>query len=245
MIKQPNRTCITSIQFEAEGDVITADSDGFISVYSVDAEGMYFIRMEFEAHMKDIGCLYMLPDGTLLSGGEKDRKIAAWDSLQNYKHIADTKLPESAGGIRTIFPQRPGRDDGNIYVGTTKNNIVEGSLQRRFNEVIFGHGRQLWGLAVHPEDELFATAGMDKTIVLWRKHKLIWMVGVDFECISLAFHPFGNALAVGTTAGHLLILSVESGETAATVRVCAAPLNCIAFNQGRCLLICFGIRWNL
>lgn len=170
--------------------------------------------------------------GTLLSGGEKDRKIAAWDSLQNYKHIADTKLPESAGGIRTIFPQRPGRDDGNIYVGTTKNNIVEGSLQRRFNEVIFGHGRQLFGLAVHPEDELFATAGMDKTIVLWRKHKLIWTVGVDFECISLAFHPFGNALAVGTTAGHLLVLNVESGEITATVRVCAAPLNCIAFNQG-------------
>lgn len=106
MIKQPNRTCITSVQFEPEGDVITADSDGFISIYSVDAEGMYFIRMEFEAHMKDIGCLYMLPDGTLLSGGEKDRKIAAWDSLQNYKHIADTKLPESAGGIRTIYPQR-------------------------------------------------------------------------------------------------------------------------------------------
>lgn len=232
MIKQPNRTCITSVQFEPEGDVITADSDGFISIYSVDAEGLYFIRMEFEAHMKDIGCLYMLPDGTLLSGGEKDRKIAAWDSLQNYKHISDTKLSESAGGVRTIYPQRPGRDDGNIYVGTTKNNIVEGSLQRRFNEVIFGHGRQLWGLAVHPEDDIFATAGMDKTIVLWRKHKLIWSVSVDFECISLAFHPFGNALAVGTTAGHLLILSVESGETEATVRVCAAPINCIAYNQG-------------
>lgn len=161
MIKQPNRTCVTSIQFEPEGDVITADSDGFISVYSVDAEGMYFIRMEFEAHMKDIGCLYMLPDGTLLSGGEKDRKIAAWDSLQNYKHISDTKLPEVAGGIRTIYPQRPGRDDGNIYVGTTKNNIVEGSMQRRFNEVIFGHGRLLFGLGKHEHVFSIQSQGSD------------------------------------------------------------------------------------
>ena len=88
------------------------------------------------------------------------------------------QLPENSGGVRTIYPQRPGRNDGNIYVGTTRNNILEGSLQRRFNQVIFGHGRQLWGLAAHPEDELFATAGHDKNIALWRRHKLIWTSSV-------------------------------------------------------------------
>lgn len=86
--------------------------------------------------------------------------------------------------------------------------------------------------AAHPEDELFATAGMDKAIILWRKQKLIWNVAVEFECISLAFHPYGSALVVGTTAGNLLVLSVESGEVLSTVRVCAAALNCMAFNQG-------------
>lgn len=34
----------------------------------------------------------MLSEGTLLSGGERDRKIAAWDSLQNYKKITDIKV---------------------------------------------------------------------------------------------------------------------------------------------------------
>ena len=48
--------------------------------------------MEFEAHTKGISCLVMLSEGTLLSGGEKDRKIAAWDSLQNYKRITDIKV---------------------------------------------------------------------------------------------------------------------------------------------------------
>jgi WD40 repeat protein len=90
---QPSRTHVTSIQFEQDGDVVTADSDGFITVYSVDADGAYFIRMEFEAHNKGISSLVMLSEGTLLSGGEKDRKIAAWDSLQNYKRITDTKVP--------------------------------------------------------------------------------------------------------------------------------------------------------
>lgn len=37
----------------------------------------------------------MLPEGTLLSGGEKDRKIIAWDSLQNYNKITETKVRDS------------------------------------------------------------------------------------------------------------------------------------------------------
>lgn len=232
IIKQPSRTHVTSVQFEPDGDVITADSDGFITIYSVDADGAYFIRMEFEAHSKGISCLVMLSEGTLLSGGEKDRKVAAWDSLQNYKRITDTKLPEAAGGVRTIYPQRPGRNDGNIYVGTTRNNIVEGSLQRRFNQVVFGHGRQLWGLAVHPEEEIFATAGFDKNVALWRKQKLLWTSNSGYECISLAFHPFGSALAVGSTEGHMLVLSAENGATMITLRVCGSPINCIGYNQG-------------
>ncbi|KAI4460973.1 wd-40 repeat protein [Holotrichia oblita] len=228
----PSRTLVTSLQFEQDGDVITADSDGFITIYSVDSDGAYFVRMEFEAHNKGVSSLVMLSEGTLLSGGEKDRKIAAWDSLQNYKRITDTKLPEAAGGVRSIYPQRPGRNDGNIYVGTTKNNILEGSLQRRFNQVVFGHGRQLWGLAVHPDDELFATAGHDKNIALWRKNKLLWTTQVGYECISLCFHPFGIALAAGSTEGHLIILNAESGAVGATVRVCGSPLNCVGYNPG-------------
>lgn len=232
IIKPPSRTHVTSVQFEPDGDVITADSDGFITVYSVDSDGAYFVRMEFEAHNKGISCLVMLSEGTLLSGGEKDRKIAAWDSLQNYKRITDTKLPESAGGVRTIYPQRPGRNDGNIYVGTTRNNILEGSLQRRFTQVVFGHGRQLWGLAVHPEEEIFATAGHDKNIALWKKQKLLWTVHVGYECISLAFHPFGAALAAGSTEGHLIVLNADNGAVMLTLRICGSPLNCLGFNQG-------------
>ncbi|XP_062700192.1 echinoderm microtubule-associated protein-like CG42247 isoform X2 [Aedes albopictus] len=231
IIKPPSRTFVTCVQFEPDGDVITADSDGFITIYSVDADGAYFVRMEFEAHNKAIACLVMLSEGTLISGGEKDRKIAAWDSLQNYKRITDIKLPESAGGVRSIYPQRPGRNDGNIYVGTTRNNILEGSLQRRFNQVIFGHGKQLWALAAHPDDEVFATGGHDKYVALWRRHKLIWTSSVGYEIISLAFHPYGAALAAGSSEGHLVVINAENGATMLTIRVCGSPLNCVEFNQ--------------
>lgn len=83
---------MTALQFEQDGDVVTADADGFITVYSVDADGAYFVRLEFEAHNKGVSSLVMLSEGTLLSGGEKDRRIIAWDSLQNYKKITETKV---------------------------------------------------------------------------------------------------------------------------------------------------------
>lgn len=51
--------------------------------------------------------------------------------------------------------------------------------------MVFGHGRQLWGLAVHPDDELFATAGHDKNIALWRKHKLIWQTQVSYLTVII------------------------------------------------------------
>lgn len=44
----------------------------------------------------------MLSEGTLLSGGDKDRKIAAWDSLQNYKRITDTKVSNDISIIITL-----------------------------------------------------------------------------------------------------------------------------------------------
>lgn len=101
IIKAPSRTHVTSIQFEPDGDVVTADNDGYITVYSVDADGAYFVRTEFEAHNKGISCLVMLSEGTLLSGGEKDRRIIAWDSLQNYKRITETKV-SSRGNYKII-----------------------------------------------------------------------------------------------------------------------------------------------
>lgn len=49
---QPSRTHVTALQFEQDGDVVTADSDGFITIYSVDSDGAYFVRMEFEVSIQ-------------------------------------------------------------------------------------------------------------------------------------------------------------------------------------------------
>lgn len=99
-------------------------------------------------------------------------------------------------------------------------------------KVLFGHSRQLWGLAVHPDDELFATGGQDKMVALWRRSKMLWCVQIAYECVSLCFHPFGVALAAGSSEGYLVILNAENGGPVASVRVCGSPLNCVGYNPG-------------
>lgn len=54
---------------------------------------------------------------------------------------------------------------------------------------------------------------------------------MGYECISLAFHPFGSALAAGSSEGHLIVINAETGSTMLTLRVCGSPLNCLEYNQ--------------
>lgn len=46
------------------------------------------------------------------------------------------QLPDSAGYIRTLVPVSESDADGSLYIGTTKNFVLEGSLQHKFKFVI-------------------------------------------------------------------------------------------------------------
>lgn len=87
IIKQPSRTHVTSVQFEPDGDVITADTDGFITIYSVDADGAYFIRMEFEAHSKGISSLVMLSEGKYTKYFKSDTYTSFLRSMRDFFQI--------------------------------------------------------------------------------------------------------------------------------------------------------------
>ena len=73
------------------------------------------------------------------------------------------RFPESLGSIRTLVCQS--KTDVNLYVGTTANCILEGSVARKFSVAVWGHARRLDAIAVHPDEFSFVTAGHDKVIV--------------------------------------------------------------------------------
>ncbi|XP_071537716.1 LOW QUALITY PROTEIN: echinoderm microtubule-associated protein-like CG42247 [Panulirus ornatus] len=236
LVQEGSGKTVTALEFTPGGDLITGDQEGLLTVWSIDADGDYYIKKEFQAHSSAINSLQLLSEGTVLSGGDKDRRIIAWDCEEDFEKITETKLPDQAGGIRSLYPQRPGHNDGNIYVGTTKNMVLEGSLQRRFNQVVFGHSKQLWGLAVNHMDGSVATAGYDKHIIKWRDNQLEWRIQAQSECVSVAVHPQGSRIAAGTIDGHLVVLNGHTGHHVTTLRVCGSPLSCLAYNPGGELL---------
>ena len=218
-----------TITFLESGDLVAGDSEGFISSYSVTAEGEYFRSMKYSAHDKGISCIILMIEGTLLSSGEKDRSIKAWDTNRDFEKVAETELPNSAGSARTLHPQWPGRADASIYVGTVKNIILEGSLQKKFNMIIFGHSSKLNDIATHPSDVSFVTVGSDKIVANWRRSKLIWKLQIGSEGLCASFHPQATVVAVGTSDGNMIIIRTDSGDHVTTTRICGTSITAIKF----------------
>ncbi|XP_030842588.1 77 kDa echinoderm microtubule-associated protein isoform X2 [Strongylocentrotus purpuratus] len=232
---------VTCIEFSHTGDVLTGDSNGSITVWEKDTDFTFKLRyMVQHAHERSVFALCMLDDGTLLSGGGLDRRLLAWDSHSGYTSSKVERLfPENAGGIRTIAPLNPGSPDGLIAIGTTRNHVMEGSLQTKFKYVLQGHSEELWSLAAHPTKPVFATAGYDQHVISWRAdvHRCSWKVHVEKCCVCCAFsQPSGNVLAVGTTGGRFMIHSSEDGLHITSVQLGKEQIDVIQYSSDGSLL---------
>ena len=232
---------VTCLTFLESGDLVAGDDTGCVRIYSVTDEGEYYVSQEIDkAHtdtnnpkLNGVGSVLVQQDGslheTLVTGGVRDRKVITWDILTDFTKLKEVTLPEGLGSIRTLA--NPAQNDRTLYIGTTRNCILEGSMTKKFNLVLWGHSQRLDAIAVHPDDFSFVTAGHDKFVVKWRKQKVIWKVSVQTECVSVAYHPNGVAIAAGTLDGHAVILNAENGSHITTLRVCGAPINALAYNR--------------
>ncbi|XP_059209236.1 echinoderm microtubule-associated protein-like 1 isoform X2 [Centropristis striata] len=203
--KQEKPKFVLCVTFAENGDAITGDSSGNILVWG---KGTNRISQVIQgAHEGSIFALCMLRNGTLVSGG-KDRRLVSWDS--SYQQIQTVEVPELFGPIRTIAE---GRGE-TVLIGTTKNFVLQGSLDGEFMPITQGHTDELWGLAVHPWKPQFLTCGYDRQVSLWdsSSHQLIWTKNMDDAAQSAGFHPSGAVVAIGTQTGRWLVLDTDSKD---------------------------------
>ncbi|XP_051777395.1 echinoderm microtubule-associated protein-like 2 isoform X1 [Erpetoichthys calabaricus] len=197
---------VLSIAFAENGDAITGDSSGNIYVWG---KGGTRINLELRgAHEGGVFSLCVLKDGTLVSGGGKDRKLVLWD--RDYQKQEELEVPEILGPVRCIAEGKLSE----FFVGTTRNAIVKGSFGGEMLPVVQGHMDELWGLDTHPTMEQFVTCGQDKLIHLWdtTTHKPLWSKCIEDAARSVGFHPSATVLAVGTMAGKWLVLDMETQD---------------------------------
>ncbi|XP_034050852.1 echinoderm microtubule-associated protein-like 1 [Thalassophryne amazonica] len=203
--KQEKPKFVLCVTFAENGDAITGDSSGNILVWG---KGTYrIIHVIQGAHEGSVFALCMLRNGTLVSGG-KDRRLISWDS--SYQQIQSVEVHESFGPIRTVAE---GRGE-TVIIGTTKNFVLQGSLDGEFIPITQGHTDELWGLTIHPWKSQFLTCGYDKQVCLWdsNSHQLIWTKNMEDLAQSAGFHPSGAVVAVGTQTGRWLVLDTETKD---------------------------------
>ena len=220
----------TCIAFLESGDVVAGDSKGELSTFTVSKEGDYYKSLSVQAHRKGVSALLSLGDGVLISSGGQDRRLVGWDSTQDFNMLAEVELPARAGGGVALCSQTPGGPGADIYVGTNKNIILEGRLQRKFRVVVFGHNHRITTMAAGPGAGAFVTGGEDKVVVMWLHSRLLWKLLIQSEPTALAFHPQQGVVVVGSTDGYLVALNSDTGEHMSTVKVCGAAISSIKFS---------------
>ncbi|KAK2491944.1 hypothetical protein MC885_011913, partial [Smutsia gigantea] len=198
--------CVTFLE---GGDVVTGDSGGNLYVWG--KGGNRITQVVLGAHDGGVFGLCALRDGTLVSGGGRDRRVVVWGS--DYSKLQEVEVPEDFGPVRTVAE---GRGD-TLYVGTTRNSILQGSVHTGFSLLIQGHVEELWGLATHPSQAQFVTCGQDKLVHLWsaEAHQPLWSRIIEDPARSAGFHPSGSVLAVGTVTGRWLLLDTETHDLVA------------------------------
>ncbi|KAM7403089.1 hypothetical protein PAMA_003831 [Pampus argenteus] len=203
--KQEKPKFVLCVTFAENGDTITGDSSGNILVWGKGTNRISHVIQG--AHEGSIFALCMLRNGTLVSGG-KDRRLISWDS--SYQQIQTVEVPEPFGPIRTVAE---GRGE-TVIIGTTKNFVLQGSLDGEFNSITQGHTDELWGLAVHPWKPHFLTCGYDRQVCLWdsSSHQLIWSKSMEDAAQSADFHPSGAVVAIGTQTGRWLVLDTDTKD---------------------------------
>ncbi|XP_041665597.1 echinoderm microtubule-associated protein-like 2 isoform X1 [Cheilinus undulatus] len=197
---------VLCVAFAENGDAITGDSSGNIYIWA--KGGNRITHQVSGAHEGGIFSICVLKDGTMVSGGGKDRKVVLWN--HDYRKQSEMEVGEPFGPVRALAEGKPGE----LFVGTTKNAIIRAAFPDTLTPIVQGHTDELWGLDVHPTMEQFVTCSQDKQVHLWdtNSHQPLWSKTIEDPGRSAGFHPSGEVLAVGTMTGRWLVLDTDTRD---------------------------------
>lgn len=220
--------CMT---FTELGELLTGDSNGNIMVWQRGSNKV--CRTVVGAHDGPLFSICAMKDGTIVTGGAKDRKVVQWDSSLT-RTGQEAKLPDMAGGIRTLAQGKGSM----LLIGTTRNSILQGTFSLNFSTVVQGHTEEIWALAVHPTQNQFVTGGYDCQVHLWDtlSHSVVWSRDLGEQAQAACFSPDGSVLVLTTRTGRWSVIDSSTRQLYSMHSDGTEPIDAVAFSPNGQLL---------
>ena len=198
---------VTCLAFSFNGDVLTGDSNGNVFIWG---RGYNAVTKALRnVHEGPIFSLCVLKDGSIVTGGGKDRKMVQYDSSYRKTGLEAT-LPEHLGSVRTICQGKGSQ----FVIGSTRNSILQGTFELNFQEIVTGHVDEVWALATHPTQNQFLTAGYDNLLHLWDTltHRAVWSSNIGDQAQSACFSKDGEVIIIAMASGKWMVLDANTRE---------------------------------
>ncbi|XP_050666852.1 echinoderm microtubule-associated protein-like 2 isoform X2 [Leptidea sinapis] len=229
---------VTCLGFNHTGDVISGDSNGNLIVWGRGTNTVAkFVR---GVHSGSVFSVCARKDGAVVTGGGKDGRVVLFDSDLN-PTATETVIEGHYGGVRVIAEGRGSQ----LYIGTTKNCILQGDVELGFSPAVLGHVDEVWALAAHPSLPQFVSAGWDSLLQLWDglSHSTVWSKDIEERAQCSAWSSDGSVIAVGCLSGKWLVFSPESRQLLAQHVDGTEPIQTIEYSPDN-KLVAIGSRDN-
>lgn len=206
------RVTICSIAFSLDGQYLASgNEDGTIKLWNMTSQS--FEKILDWGDLGKANSIVFSPDGKSLASGHDDHSIRLWNIERGT--LLKT-LKEHTDSIKTVIFTHDGSQlfSGSSDYTIKRWDLVSGKCQMTFK----GHANSVNSVALSPNGSQLAS-GSCESVKLWEISSGILLKNFSQEnddkpihSVTVAFHPNGLQLAVGSSGSEVRLWDIESGR---------------------------------